>query len=49
MPVILPTHERCVLQVTALRTELDALKKEHEQIKSELGKVCVSKHPCPFP
>ena len=37
-----------MLQVTALRTELDILKKEHEQIKSELNKVCLPKRPCPF-
>ena len=36
------------MQVTALRTELDTLKKEHEQIKSEFNKVCLPKRPCPF-
>ena len=48
VPVILLTHEQCMLQVTSLRTELDTLKKEHEHIKSELNKVCLPKRPCPL-
>ena len=30
----------CVLQVTAARSELEKLKREHEQVKAELSKVC---------
>lgn len=30
----------CVLQVSVLQSELGTLKKEHEQLKSELSKVC---------
>ena len=37
-----------MLQVSALWNELDTLKKEHEQLKSELSKVRFSRRACPF-
>lgn len=36
----------CMLQVTVLQSELGTLKKEHEQLKSELSKVCCFTWPC---